>query len=230
VHDGVEMGDEKDRGVRTVEAVVDADEHTAPLLGHHDVDAVLTDLPLRPLQPGGGRAEIHRILKLIRPCEKRAGKIPQAAAAVRETPAEWGTTPPPMRADVAAPGRGPDMSATSRGPERNPLSMGSERNPPPAPVGAQMRLDGNLGTGCSGTTANDSKLSNPEEEEEAAAEDSSGSRRRTEVESGVETLALSAAPDMARNVVASCARPLPPAPAPLLPSINHDATAAPREP
>jgi hypothetical protein len=146
VHGGVEMGDEKVRGVGTVEAVVDADEHPSPLLGHHDVNAVLAGLPLRPLQPGGGRAEIHRILKLIRPCEKRAGKIPQAAAAVRETPAEWGTAPPPMWADVAAPGRGPDMSAASRGAERNPLSMGPERNPPPALAGAQMGPDGNLGT------------------------------------------------------------------------------------
>jgi len=109
-----------------------------------------------------------------------------------------------MRPDVAAPGSGPDMSAASRGPERNPLSMGPERNPPPA--GAQMGPDGNLGTGCSGTAANDSELSNPEDAAAAdEAVESSGSRRRTEVESGVETLALSAAPEMARNVVASSA-------------------------
>jgi hypothetical protein len=165
VYGSVEMGDEKVCGVGTVEAVVDADKHPAPLLRHHDVDVVLAGLPLRPLQSGGGRAEIHRILKLIRPREKRVGKIPQAAAAVRETPAEWGTVPPPMRADVAAPRRGPDMSATSRGPERNPLSMGPERNPPPAPASAQMGPDGNLGTGCSCTAANDSELSNLEEEE-----------------------------------------------------------------
>jgi hypothetical protein len=151
------------------------------------------------------------------PRTPQAGKIPQAPAAMRKTPVEWGTMPPPMRADVAAPGRGPDMSASSRGAERNPLSMGPERNPPPAPAGAQMGPDGNLGTDCCATAVNDSELSNPEEEEEAATEDSSGSRRRTEVESGVETLVLSAAPDMARNMVASRACPLPPAPAPLGP-------------
>jgi hypothetical protein len=97
-------------------------------------------------------------------------------------------------------------AAASRGPERNLLSMGPERNP--APAGAQIGPDGNLGTGCSGTAAKDSELSNPDEAAAAAAEDaveSSGSRRSTDVESGVETLALSAAPEMARNVVASSA-------------------------
>uniref|UniRef100_A0A0A9CWP7 p2C35 n=1 Tax=Arundo donax TaxID=35708 RepID=A0A0A9CWP7_ARUDO len=109
-----------------------------------------------------------------------------------------------MRPEVAAPGRGPDMSAASRGPERNPLSMGPERNPPPA--GAQIGPDGNLGTGCSGTAANDSELSNPDDAAAAdEAADSSGSRRSTEVESGVDTLALRAAPEMARNVVGSSA-------------------------
>ena len=50
------------------------------------------------------------------------------------------------------------MSAASRGPERNP-----------PPAGAQIGPDGNLGTGCSGTAAKDSELSNLEEA--AAAED-----------------------------------------------------------
>jgi hypothetical protein len=96
-------------------------------------------------------------------------------------------------------------AAASRGPERNLLSMGPERNP--APAGAQIGPDGNLGTGCSGTAAKDSELSNPDEAAAAAddAVESSGSRRSTDVESGVETLALSAAPEMARNVVASSA-------------------------
>ena len=80
------------------------------------------------------------------------------------------------------------MSAASRGPERNPLSIGPERNPPPA--GAQIGPDGNLGTGCSGTAAKDSELSNSEEAAAAKdAADSSGSRRSSDVESGVETLA-----------------------------------------
>jgi hypothetical protein len=109
-----------------------------------------------------------------------------------------------MRPEVAAPGRGPDMSAASRGADRNPLSMGPERKPPPG--GGQIGPDGNLGTGCSGTAANDSELSNPDDAAAAdEAVESSGRRRSTEVESGVDTLALSAAPEMARNVVASSA-------------------------
>jgi len=73
-------------------------------------------------------------------------------------------------------------------------------NPPEK--GAEIGPDENLGTGCSGTAANDSELSNPDDAV-ADADDSSGISSSTDVDSGVDTLALSAAPDIARNVVAS---------------------------
>ena len=79
------------------------------------------------------------------------------------------------------------------GPERKPPEKGAE----------EMGPEGKRGTGCSGTAAKDSELSKPEE-----AVESSGSRRSAEVESGVETLAESAAPEMARKVVASSAAAL----------------------
>jgi hypothetical protein len=66
--------------------------------------------------------------------------------------------------------------------------------PPPA-----IGPDRNLGTSCSETAANDSELSNPDDA--AAGGRSSGA----EVESRVDTLAPSAEPEMARNVVAAAA-------------------------
>jgi hypothetical protein len=68
VHDSIEVGDEEICGVKTVEAVIDADKHLAPLLRHDDVCAILAGLSLHQLQSdgicttcgGGGRhAEIH---------------------------------------------------------------------------------------------------------------------------------------------------------------------------
>jgi hypothetical protein len=95
--------------------------------------------------------------------------------------------------DASHAARGDD---TLEGPGHERSVEGPGEEPPSA--GTQIGPDGNLGTGCSGMTAKDSELSNPDEA--AAADDaveSSDSRRSTDVESGVETLALSAAPEMA---------------------------------
>jgi hypothetical protein len=110
-----------------VEAVVDIDEHPAPLLGRDGVHAVLASFPLRPLQParicptgghGSGNVRNPSNPEICPP----AREIPQAAAAVGEAPAERGhDASHAARGDgTSARGRGPDMSAASRGPERNP--------------------------------------------------------------------------------------------------------------
>jgi hypothetical protein len=191
--------------------LVDADEDPAPLLGDDDMDAVLAGLPLRHCKPYASPAQDETAA----PAAVSGEQEPRFAAAwnrsARESSARvksrmrrppWerlrrrAGTPVMIRPEAAGPGSGPERSASSSGPERKPRSIGLERNPP---TPEEMGPEGNRRMSCSGTAAKDSELSKLEE---TVAEESLG-RSSVEVESGVETLAERAEPEMARNMVAS---------------------------